>query len=288
MTPATSAAAFERQDALAVSASCVRAAFGGAAAVYSLWLCEPCTSVVVVHLLLPSDAAGSVRLSSDRLRFTPDNFRQPQLVRVEALENHTQWIVISHRLFSLDRNYDRSVAPDVVVHTEATPLERPLLTFGGLMTKRKAAAMGPAHSTRLDISTALPEETSNDAAEAQGASWCVSHLASGYRFSVAAVVQPRGTTLLSWGLNTNGELGNGTMTSSPTPQMVVTFPLHFQREPLSIAHVSCGKHHVAVITGQAKLFTWGSNNQGMKTAQRNVARATRRNRVPVPERNDSP
>ncbi|GMF44149.1 unnamed protein product [Phytophthora fragariaefolia] len=181
---------------------------------------------------------------------------------IPALENHTQWSVISHRLFSLDRNFDRALTPSVVVHTEATPLQCPLLTFGGLMTKRKAAALGPAQSTRLDILAALPEEVGNDAAEAQDASWCVSHLASGYHFSVAAVLQPRGTTLLSWGVNTNGELGNGTMTSSPTPQMIVAFPLHFQREPLSIAHISCGKHHVAVITGQAKLFTWGSNKYG--------------------------
>lgn len=224
MTPASAAAAaFERQDALVVSASFLRAAFGGASAVYSLRLGQPCTSVVVVHLLLPSDAVGSVRLSSDRLRFTPDNFGQPQLVRVEALENHTQWSVISHRLFSLDRSYDRALAPSVVVHMEATPLECPLLTFGGLTTKRKAAAMGSTHSRRLDISVALPEETGSDAAE-QDASWCVSHLASGCHFSVAAVAQPRGTTLLAWGLNSNGELGNGTMTSSPTPQMVVTFP----------------------------------------------------------------
>ncbi|KAE9347369.1 hypothetical protein PR003_g6970 [Phytophthora rubi] len=255
----------ERQDALVLSASFLRAVFGGASAVYSLRLSQPCTSVVVVHLLLPSDAAGSVRLSSDRLRFTPDNFRQPQLVRVEALENRSQWGVISHRLFSLDRSYDRALAPCVVVHTEATPLECPLLAFGGLMTKRKAAAMGSTQSTRLDVLAALPEEASNDAAEggaAQDASWCVSHLASGCHFSVAAVVQPRGTTLLSWGLNTSGELGNGTMMSSPTPEMVATFSMHFQREPLSIAHVSCGKHHVAVVTGQARLFTWGSNKYG--------------------------
>ncbi|KAK1934404.1 RCC1 and BTB domain-containing protein 2 [Phytophthora citrophthora] len=254
------ATAFESSDALVVSATFLRAAFGGASAVYSLWLAQPCTSVVVVHLLLPSDAA--VRLSSDRLCFRPDNCSQPQLVRVEALENRTQWSVVTHRIYSLDRNYDRAVTPDVVVQTEATPLECPLLTFGGHMTKRKAAAMGSTHSTELDILAALPEDTSTDTAEGGAASWCVSHLASGYHFSVAAVVQPKGTTLLSWGLNTNGELGNGTMTSSPTPQQVITLPLQLPREPLAVVHVSCGKHHVGVITGQARLFTWGSNKHG--------------------------
>ncbi|GMF24807.1 unnamed protein product [Phytophthora lilii] len=180
-----------------------------------------------------------------------------------ALENHTQWSVIAHRLFSLDRNYDRAAAPNVVVQTEATPLECPLLTFGGLATKRQAAAAATL-ATRLDVRAALPEDATHEAADTQtkDASWCVSHLVSGCHFSVAAVVQPRGTTLLAWGLNTNGELGNGTMTSSPTPQQVVTFPMQFQREPLAVAHVSCGKHHVAVITGQAKLFTWGNNKYG--------------------------
>ncbi|KAG7381965.1 hypothetical protein PHYPSEUDO_005436 [Phytophthora pseudosyringae] len=253
-------------DALVVSAAFLRAAFGGASAAYSLRLGQRCTSVVVVHLLLPSDAAGSVRLSSDRLCFTPDNFSQPQLVRVEALENRTQWSVITHRVYSLDRSYDRVETPDVVVQTEATPLECPLLTFGGLTTKRKAAAMGSTQSTRLDLLAALPEDAASDTAEGGGAaadaSWCVSHLASGCHFSVAAVAQPRGTTLLSWGLNTNGELGNGTMTSSPTPQQVATLPMQLQRDPLAVAHVSCGKHHVAVITGQARLFTWGCNKYG--------------------------
>ncbi|KAG6974633.1 hypothetical protein JG688_00002971 [Phytophthora aleatoria] len=260
MTPTT---AFEQRDALVVSATFLRTAFGGASSAYSLWLGQPCTSVVVVHLLLPSDAIGSVRLSSDRLCFTPDTFAQPQIVRVEALENRQQWSVITHRLYSLDRNYDRVVTPNVVVQTEVTPLECPLLTFGGLTTKRKAATTDS--STRLDILAALPKDTTNEAAEggaAADASWCMSHLASGYHFSVAAVVQPKGTTLLSWGLNTNGELGNGTMTSSPTPQQVITLPLQLQREPLTVAHVSCGKHHVAVITGQARLFTWGCNKYG--------------------------
>ncbi|ETN00036.1 hypothetical protein PPTG_18313 [Phytophthora nicotianae INRA-310] len=124
MTPT---AAFEQRDALVVSATFLRTAFGGASAAYSLWLGQSCTSVVVVHLLLPSDAIGSVRLSSDRLCFTPDTFAQPQIVRVEALENRQQWSVITHRLYSLDRNYDRVVTPNVVVQTEATPLECPLL-----------------------------------------------------------------------------------------------------------------------------------------------------------------
>jgi alpha-tubulin suppressor-like RCC1 family protein len=252
-----------RREALLVSASFLRAAFGGAAAVYSLRLGQPCSSVVVVHLLLPSDALGCVRLSSDRLCFTPANCQQPQLVRVEALENHQQWSVITHRLFSLDRNFDRAETPTVVVQTEATPLECPLLTFGGLATKRQAAARGSSQSARLDILAALPEDVGDMAeTQTQDVSWCLSHLASGCHFSVAAVVQPRGTTLLSWGLNANGELGNSTMTSSPSPQQVVTFAMQLQREPLSVAHVSCGKHHVAVITGQARLFTWGSNKYG--------------------------
>lgn len=260
----SAAAAFERRDALMVSASFLRTAFGGASAAYSLWLGQPCTSVVVVHLMLPSDAAASVRLSSDRLCFTPDNFSAPQLVRVDALENHTQWNVISHRLFSLDRNYDRAVAPNVVVQIEATPIECPLLTFGAPMTKRKAAAMGSQPSTRLDIKAALPEEVNHDTTDAatQDVSWCVSHMACGSHFSVVAVAQPKGNTLLSWGLNANGELGNGTMISSPLPQPVVTFSMQFQREPLTVSHVSCGKHHAAVITGQARLFTWGSNKYG--------------------------
>ncbi|RLN59532.1 hypothetical protein BBJ29_005095 [Phytophthora kernoviae] len=153
METAAVAASLEHRDALVVSALFLRTEFGGTSATYSLWLSQPCTSVVVVHLLLPTDAVSSVRLSSDRICFTPDNFSSPQLV-------------------------------------EATPIECPLLTFGGLMTKRKAAAMGSQPATRLDLQAALPEETGNDAADAapQDASWCVSHMACGYHFSVVALL----------------------------------------------------------------------------------------------------
>ncbi|KAG7399819.1 hypothetical protein PHYBOEH_007818 [Phytophthora boehmeriae] len=194
METAAVAANLERRDALMVSALLLRTEFGGTSATYSLWLSQPCTSVVVVHLLLPTDAASSVRLSSDRVCFTPDNFSSPQLVRVDALENHTQWNVITHRLFSLDKNYDRAVAPNVVVQVEAAPVVCPLLTFGGLMTKRRAAAMGSQAVTRVDLQAALPQETtsSSDSADAtqQDSSWCVSHMACGYHFSVVALRRP--------------------------------------------------------------------------------------------------
>ncbi|RLN96356.1 hypothetical protein BBJ28_00007921 [Nothophytophthora sp. Chile5] len=267
--PRAAGSAFERSEALVVSATFLRAAFGGAAAVYALWLGRPCSSVVVVHLLLPDDAACSVKLSSDRLCFTPENFAAPQLVRVDVVENRPLWNVITHRLFSLDRNYDRAHTPTVVVQTEVTSAECPLVTFGGLLAKRKAATTGSPTLTRLDLLVATPDDPNNrpptdcaTASQAQDGACCVSHMASGYNFSVVAVAQPKGNALVAWGLNTNGELGNGTLTSAAAPQPVTLLPMLLQGEPLTVSHVSCGKHHVAVVTGQARLFTWGSNRYG--------------------------
>lgn len=261
---------------LNVSATYLTATFGGAPAHYSLWLGQPCTSSVVVHLLFILDSSRSLKVSSDRICFTPENFSEPQLVRVDVMDHHSHSNAISHRIYSLDKNYDRISTPSVVIKTEWASVGS-LLTFGGPMSKRKAAAVGSNLAVvelrrvipTLPVLGASPGDSSGsssgdgsaDEQQLQDPLWFVCHMACGHNFSLA-VATHQTSMLFSWGLNANGELGLGSATSNPEPQLVTALPMQMHGEVVSVLTVSCGKHHAALVTSQAKLFTWGNNKYG--------------------------
>ncbi|TYZ56885.1 hypothetical protein PybrP1_003610 [[Pythium] brassicae (nom. inval.)] len=264
-------------DGLVVSATYLTATFGGAPAHYSLWLGQPCSSTVVVHLLFLVDAFRSLKVSSDRLCFTPENFSEPQLVRVDATDHHAHSNAIAHRLFSLDKTYDRIATPSVVVKTAWTAVAS-LLTFGGPGSRRQAAV-----AAAVDLRRAIPtlpalggsSSSSSDSAvnellpsplqpqhSPQDPLWFICHMACGYGFSLA-VAMHQSSLLFSWGLNAHGELGLGSSgASSPEPQLVTALPLQVHGGLVSVLAVSCGKHHAALVTSHAQLFTWGNNKFG--------------------------
>lgn len=254
-------------NGLNVSATYLMATFGGAPAYYSLWLGQPCTSSVVVHLLLAMDSLRSMKVSSNRICFTPENYQEPQLVRIEVMDNHSHSNVISHRVFSLDRSYDRISTPNVVVKALRCGIGS-LLTLGGLMSKRKAAAVG-SKTTRIDMRKAIPHLGSpatpcgvvDPGGRLQDPPWFVSHLASGNNFSLA-VVTHQTTMVFAWGVNSNGELGLSSATSTAEPQLITALPMQMHGELIGVMTVSCGKHHAALVTTQAKLLTWGNNKYG--------------------------
>lgn len=279
----TTASPFDRSDALIVSDPYLSTSFGGAAAYYSLRLGQPCVSAVVVHLVLPVDAA-CIKLSSDRLFFTPETFADPQLVRVDCVDDRAATTTIAHKVYSLDRNYDRVHTPNVLVSTARSGTGS-FLSYGGHLSRRQASQA----PTRLNLlSAALPNDetaTSIDSLDTSSSTltllsctgptntnggapselmWHVSHLASGDHFSVVAVALPQADVLLSWGTNTNGELGNGATVANAEPSPVLMAPLQRLQpgEILRVAQVACGKHHVAVVTRAAHLFTWGGNKHG--------------------------
>ncbi len=58
----------------------------------------------------------------------------------------------------------------------------------------------------------------------------------------------------TWGLNTNGQLGNGTMTKSTTPVQVGT--------GTSWAIAAAGNYHTMAVRADGTLWTWGLNTAG--------------------------
>src|SRR5262245_54074463 len=61
-------------------------------------------------------------------------------------------------------------------------------------------------------------------------------------------------TLLCWGDNYSGQLGDGTRTNRDTPQEVVGLS--------DVTAVSAGLAHTCAISGNGHLQCWGSNSQG--------------------------
>ena len=73
----------------------------------------------------------------------------------------------------------------------------------------------------------------------------------GYYFSVALMPDH---TLMAWGSNVNGQLGDGTTTSRYTPVPVQGID--------HVIWVSAGWDHVVAIKSDGTVWTWGSNNWG--------------------------
>jgi hypothetical protein len=295
---------FDRSDALVVSDTYLTTSFGGAPAFYSLRLGQPCASAVVVHLLLPTthgdtgSGTNCVKLSSDRIFFAPESFSEPQLVRVDCLDDRATTTVIAHKVYSLDKTYDRVHAPNVFVKTVRYAGGGSFLSFGGLMTKRQAAALGGSQiPARFDLFSASTEcengnpssrsassLLSSDALLSNSSSstlvgggsgpanilgqsqppWYTSHMASGHHFSLAVVSLAQTDVMLSWGTNANGELGDGATAALNEPQPIDMTALKRLQpgEYVRVAQIACGKHHAAVITRSAHLFTWGNNKYG--------------------------
>jgi alpha-tubulin suppressor-like RCC1 family protein len=63
-------------------------------------------------------------------------------------------------------------------------------------------------------------------------------------------------TLWSWGLNSGGQLGEGTITTRSSPTQIGNY---FNLGPLSYNTVSAGASHVLAVSSTNKLYLWGIN-----------------------------
>jgi alpha-tubulin suppressor-like RCC1 family protein len=61
-------------------------------------------------------------------------------------------------------------------------------------------------------------------------------------------------TVLVWGNNANGQLGNGTTTNSAVPVKIGGLP--------NVTAIAAGYDHTAVLASDGTVWTWGNNNHG--------------------------
>ena len=86
----------------------------------------------------------------------------------------------------------------------------------------------------------------------------VSNVSCGTWHSACVVIVPpmkKYCWIYTFGSGFNGQLGQGAITSSPTPNIVPFFCTN----RLLLKSVTCGSHHNAVLTMENELYTWGSN-----------------------------
>ena len=88
--------------------------------------------------------------------------------------------------------------------------------------------------------TALPSPMSGEATA----------LASGYEHTCALM----GDQVFCWGLNTDGEVGDGTTTNRPSPTLIT-----IAAEGIAI---SAGGYHTCVLMSNGSVYCWGNNTHG--------------------------
>jgi alpha-tubulin suppressor-like RCC1 family protein len=85
-----------------------------------------------------------------------------------------------------------------------------------------------------------------------GLSGQVTAIAAGYNFSLALLADG---TVMAWGLNGSGQLGNGSYTTSPTPVAVGSLG------GVATA-IAAGAYHGAALLSDGTVKTWGNNGAG--------------------------
>ena len=151
----------------------------------------------------------------------------------------------------------------------------PVLINGGQIANRNIVAIGCGitHSLAMDdtgklyafgnndngqlgdgtkVQTNLPVTTLAHTLSPSSLSFKV---ASGERHVVAVT---NGGKLYAWGLNANGQLGNGNTLNVSTPVLINAGAIVGK----TIVSVACGYSHTAAIDNSGKVYLWGSNSQG--------------------------
>ncbi|GLD98298.1 hypothetical protein PINS_up006995 [Pythium insidiosum] len=235
---------YNRTNGLVLSASYLTLTYGGAPTYYALWLGERCTSTVVVHLQFTSDAVRSVRLSADRVVFTPTNFNEPQIVRLDLLENTLATNMIVHRVFSLDKNYDRINTPNVVVSCESCSVSM-LLSLGATTVREKKT-----------IKRSLRQETPiNKFSTTRSIDLSKAHTSSSQSVVVASAPSAK-MEIADTLTTTSGQDSSESLAALP-PAVATSLPLF-------VTHMAAGSNYSIVVSRQAteSIQSWGANANG--------------------------
>ena len=79
----------------------------------------------------------------------------------------------------------------------------------------------------------------------------VVQIAAGSNHTVALISDG---TVYCWGLNSSGQLGDGTLTNHNTPTLVPGLT--------NVINVECGSNHTCALTSDGSIYCWGSNSKG--------------------------
>ncbi|WP_210514815.1 RCC1 domain-containing protein [Hymenobacter terricola] len=125
-----------------------------------------------------------------------------------------------------------------------------------ITTDGRLYAWGCNHEGQLGDGTTTSHE-SPVAIEVPGTahtSW--KQVAAGSSHSLALTADGR---LYTWGINTNGQLGNGLARDCTTP---IEVPLPASAATTTWAQVAAGNDHTLALTADGRLFAWGGNLHG--------------------------
>ena len=93
-------------------------------------------------------------------------------------------------------------------------------------------------------------------ADAQS-TWAGRKLAAGEFFSAQLAADG---TVWSWGENTNGELGDGTVLNRSLPTLAIGLA--------NVTSISAGNNHMLALTTGGDVYAWGANDDGQLASNR--------------------
>ncbi|OQR81723.1 hypothetical protein THRCLA_11473 [Thraustotheca clavata] len=251
----------------------VQAIYGGSLGFYTIVLTTQCSSAVVVHLMIQSDRSRAVRITTSRICFTPKTYHIPQVVGVHAVDITHDTVSVVHRVYSQDERFDQAIVPSVQVNvmgneasyvwsfggdpvlhqqqsSSGVSMATPYLVTGFAAACQQPIGTGEVQSTMLNVIKHLREDQDI----------YFSSLGCGDNFTVA--VSSQSCLTYVFGQGTMGTIGDHSCASTKTPLLLNPSIFATPQEKPAIVSLSCGQHHVAVISRGGHVFTWGSGRLG--------------------------
>lgn len=118
-------------------------------------------------------------------------------------------------------------------------------------------ALSTGSTERIRASTGIPWRTYTSTQYANITLPLLVSLDGGYEHSIGLSVDR--STLFAWGLNSSGQLGNGTTTALNVPTIVLN---RTNLDGSYIEQVIGGGYHTLALTGNGRVYAWGMNTEG--------------------------
>lgn len=191
------------------------------------------------------------------------------VIRISGAQNHSLGITANGRLlvWGSDGSGAMHPAPQFVpTSTGTVTAAAGGATFSVVLvspTRDPAAAWGRNTSSQLGDGSSVDSPVAVRVALAS--TTVVGEIAAGYRHSLAA---PTTGGLFTWGDNTDGQLGDGTLTTRDTPVQALL------PAGTVVASAGGGLAHSIISTSDGDVYAWGRNSSGQVGDGTVVPRAT--------------